>query len=108
MELAFDVDKLDDVAARIRGFLEMQTPQGLFDKMKMLPKLMELGSFFPKVVKDGACQEVVRRETISTCSISHSEMLAARRRPLYHFPARFHQESSNRQAQRWHVPHAGI
>ncbi len=61
MELAFDVEKLDDVAARIRGFLDMQTPQGLFDKLKMLPKLAELGSFFPKVVKDGLCKEVVRK-----------------------------------------------
>ena len=61
MELAFEVDKLDDVAARIRGFLEMQKPEGLFDKMKMLPKLMELGSFFPKSVKDGVCQEVIRK-----------------------------------------------
>ena len=48
MELAFEVDKLDEVAARIQGFLKMETPQGLFDKMKMLPKLAELGSFFPK------------------------------------------------------------
>jgi 4-hydroxy-3-polyprenylbenzoate decarboxylase len=61
MELAFAVEKLDDVAARIRGFLDMQTPQGLFDKIKMLPKLAELGSVFPKQVKDGACKEVVRR-----------------------------------------------
>ncbi|MGB9434097.1 MAG: menaquinone biosynthesis decarboxylase [Candidatus Acidiferrum sp.] len=61
MELAFDVEKLDDVAARIRGFLDMQTPQGLFDKMKMLPKLMELGSFFPRTVKEGPCKEIVRK-----------------------------------------------
>jgi 4-hydroxy-3-polyprenylbenzoate decarboxylase len=60
-ELAFDVDKLDDVAARIRGFMDMQTPQGLFDKMKMLPKLLELGSFFPKTVKDGPCKEIIRK-----------------------------------------------
>ena len=46
MELAFEVEKLDDVAARIRGFMDMQTPQGLFDKLKMLPKLAELGRFF--------------------------------------------------------------
>ena len=61
MELAFDVEKLDDVAGRIRGFLDMQTPQGLFDKLKMLPKLAELGSFFPKTVKDGLCKEVVHK-----------------------------------------------
>jgi 4-hydroxy-3-polyprenylbenzoate decarboxylase len=61
MELAFEVERLEDVADRIRGFLAMETPQGLFDKMKMLPKLMELGSFFPRVVKEGACQEIVRK-----------------------------------------------
>jgi 4-hydroxy-3-polyprenylbenzoate decarboxylase len=61
MELALEVGKLDDVAARIRGFMDMQTPQGLFDKIKMLPKLAELGSFFPKSVKEGACQEIVRK-----------------------------------------------
>jgi 4-hydroxy-3-polyprenylbenzoate decarboxylase len=61
MELALEVENLQDVAARIRGFLDMQTPQGLFDKLKMLPKLAELGSFFPKSVKGGACKEVVRK-----------------------------------------------
>ncbi len=61
MELALEVENLQDVAARIRGFLDVQTPQGLFDKMKMLPKLMELGSVFPRSVKDGACKEVVRK-----------------------------------------------
>jgi len=61
MELAFEVDKLHDVAARIRGFMDIQTPQGLFDKLKMLPKLAELGSFFPKSVKDGPCKEIVRK-----------------------------------------------
>ena len=58
MELAFEVDSLDDVAARIGGFLKMETPQGLFDKIKMLPKLAELGSFFPKSVKSGHCKDV--------------------------------------------------
>src|SRR6202011_3765962 len=61
MGLAFDVDKLEDVAARIQGFLKMETPQGLFDKIKMLPKLSELGSFFPKTVKSGTCKEVIRK-----------------------------------------------
>ena len=60
MELAFEVDRLDEVADRIRGFLAMETPQGLFDKIKMLPKLAELGSFFPKNVKGGDCKEVIR------------------------------------------------
>jgi len=61
MELAFEVESLEEVASRIRGFLDTQTPQGFFDKIKMLPKLAELGSFFPKSVKDGLCKEIVRK-----------------------------------------------
>jgi len=61
MELALEVNTLEEVAERIQGFLRMETPQGLFDKIKMLPKLAELGSFFPKSVNKGDCQEVVRQ-----------------------------------------------
>ncbi len=61
INLALEVDSLGDVAARIRGFLDMQSPQGLFDKIKMLPKLAELGSFFPKTVKSGPCKEVAKK-----------------------------------------------
>jgi len=61
MNLALDVKSLEDVAARIRGILDMQSPQGFFDKIKMLPKLAELGSFFPKTVKTGPCKEVVKK-----------------------------------------------
>jgi len=68
MALAFEVEDLDEVAARIRGFLAMETPQGLFDKIKMLPKLAELGSFFPKSVKSGACKEVIQKGTDVTYS----------------------------------------
>src|SRR5580658_6616429 len=62
MNLALDAASLDDVAARISSFLEVKSPQGFFDKLKMLPKLAEMGSFFPKTVKTGPCKEVVRKE----------------------------------------------
>ena len=61
MELAFEVAKLEEVAERIQGFLKMESPQRFFDKIKMLPKLAELGSFFPKSVKSGPCKEVIRK-----------------------------------------------
>src|SRR5882724_7093449 len=41
MCLAFEVEELKEVADRIQGFLKMESPQGLFDKIKMLPKLAE-------------------------------------------------------------------
>ena len=68
VNLALEVDDIDQVANRVRSFLDMQTPQGFLDKVKMLPKLAELGSFFPKTVKSGACKEVIREEDFSLSS----------------------------------------
>ena len=65
MELALEVDSVDDIAARIAGYLEMKTPQGLVGKLKMLPKLAEVGSFFPKQVKSGPVKEVIKRDGFS-------------------------------------------
>ena len=65
MELALQVDSVEDIAARIAQYLQLQTPQGLLAKIKMLPKLAELGSFFPREVKDGPCKEVVLRDKFS-------------------------------------------
>ena len=61
MCMAFEVDELNEVAGRIRGFLDTKSPQGIFDKIKILPKLAELGSFFPKAVKAGVCKEVIHK-----------------------------------------------
>ena len=65
MNLALEVGSLDEVAARVHSYLDMQSPQGLLEKVKMLPKLAELGSFFPKSVRSGDCQQVVRTENFS-------------------------------------------
>lgn len=62
MNLAFEVNGLGEVAARVKSFLDVQTPQGFLDKVKMLPKLAELGSFFPKTVKSGPCKDVIRKD----------------------------------------------
>ena len=65
VNLALEVQHVDEVAARIKSLLDFQSPQGLLDKLKMLPKLAELGAFFPKTVKGGACKEVIRKEGFS-------------------------------------------
>jgi len=46
MRLALEVDSLDQVAERIRGFMDVKSPQGFLDKVKMLPMLAEMGSSF--------------------------------------------------------------
>lgn len=65
VNLALEVNRIEEVGERIRSFLDLQSPQGLLDKIKMLPKLAELGSFFPKNVKSGPCKEVIRKDDFS-------------------------------------------
>jgi 4-hydroxy-3-polyprenylbenzoate decarboxylase len=63
MRLALETDSLDKIAGRIRTLIQPETPTTLMDKLKLLPKLAEVGSFFPKVIaaKDAACKQVIHR-----------------------------------------------
>jgi 4-hydroxy-3-polyprenylbenzoate decarboxylase len=66
MALALGVDRIDDIAERIRSLMNVKPPSGgLLDKLKMLPQLAELGNIFPKTVsaKDAPCKEVIRRDS---------------------------------------------
>jgi 4-hydroxy-3-polyprenylbenzoate decarboxylase len=65
MRLALEVDALDEIAERIRGFMDVKSPQGFLDKVKMLPMLAEMGKFFPKTVATGPCKEVIKRDNFS-------------------------------------------
>jgi 4-hydroxy-3-polyprenylbenzoate decarboxylase len=65
MELALEVDSIESIAARIAEYLEMKTPQGLMGKLKMLPKLAEMGSFFPREVSGGPCKDIVKKDHFS-------------------------------------------
>ncbi|HSP66517.1 MAG TPA: menaquinone biosynthesis decarboxylase [Bryobacteraceae bacterium] len=62
MEIALEVSSVEEVAGRISELLAMQKPEGLLGKLKMLPKLAELGNIFPKMVSSGPCKEVIRRQ----------------------------------------------
>lgn len=61
MNLSLGVDSLDEIAERLNSFLDVNAPSGLLDKLKMLPKLAELGSFFPKSVRSAPCKEVIKK-----------------------------------------------
>ena len=67
MRLALGVDSLNDVADRIRELMNLRSPEGFLDKVRMLPMLAEMGKFFPKLVaaKDAPCKEVILRENFS-------------------------------------------
>jgi len=65
MEIALEVDSVEEVARRISEYLEMRMPEGLIGKLRMLPKLAEMSAFFPRNVSEGPCQEVVRESDFS-------------------------------------------
>ncbi len=65
MDLALEVNSLDEVADRIRQFMDVKSPQGFLDKVKMLPMLADMGKFFPKTVSTGPCKEVIRKDNFS-------------------------------------------
>ena len=58
-------NSLDEIADRIRAFMDVKSPQGFLDKVKMLPMLAEMGKFFPKTVPTGPCKEVIQRDNFS-------------------------------------------
>jgi len=57
--IALETPTLDDLAQRVSELLELKAPEGLLDKIRMLPRLADLASFFPRTVSSGPCQEVV-------------------------------------------------
>ncbi len=65
MKLSLGVSSLDEIADRIRVFMDVKSPQGILDKIKMLPMLAEMGKFFPKIVATGPCKEVIKHEKFS-------------------------------------------
>src|SRR5438105_8435671 len=65
MQMALEVRSLDEIAGRIRQFMDVKSPQGILDKIKMLPMLADLGKFFPKTVATGPCKEVIKKDNFS-------------------------------------------
>lgn len=59
MELAFEVEDLDEISARIDGLLKMEPPKGMLDGLRRMPELAGLLRIAPMMVPRGACQEVV-------------------------------------------------
>lgn len=60
MCLGLETKSLDDIADRIRHLIKPKVPESLADKLSMLPTLMEVGKFPPKLTHQNApCQEVI-------------------------------------------------
>lgn len=62
MSWALGVENLEEHAQAIRELMEMKPPKGFVDKIKLLPKLMDIAKFPPAEVGKGACQEVLEKD----------------------------------------------
>ena len=62
MSMSLGVDHLDQIGERIAQMMELKVPEGLVAKLALLPRLLEMGKFPPRM-KGGAapCQEIVVR-----------------------------------------------
>ena len=62
MSMALEAESLDAIGDRITALISTKVPDGLMGKLSMLPKLLEVGKFPPRV-RGGkpACQHVVLR-----------------------------------------------
>jgi 4-hydroxy-3-polyprenylbenzoate decarboxylase len=56
---ALGTQTLAELADRVQALVKPEIPTTLLEKMKKLPDLMKLGSFPPKSVRSGICQQVV-------------------------------------------------
>lgn len=62
MAMALGVEELDEIAGRLRALLELKPPEGLREKLLLLPQLAELTRFPPRSGRGRPpCQEVVWR-----------------------------------------------
>jgi 4-hydroxy-3-polyprenylbenzoate decarboxylase len=52
-------DSIGELQRKVDALVKTAPPSGLFEKIKMLPKLAKFGALMPKRVSSGACQDVV-------------------------------------------------
>ncbi len=65
MNLAMEVDSTQEIAERIRAFVNSEVPDTLIKKFKSLSKLKTLKSCIPKKVRTGSCKEVILKDNFS-------------------------------------------
>lgn len=59
MNLALGVNSFKEIQNRIEKFLDKKVPESLLGKLSMIPKLVELAAFPPKITQSAPAQEVI-------------------------------------------------
>jgi 4-hydroxy-3-polyprenylbenzoate decarboxylase len=69
LQIALEMDDFTDIGRRITELTRMKMPSGMLNKLKMLPKLSEIGEYGPKPVDSGPVTEVVETDKASLNSL---------------------------------------
>jgi 4-hydroxy-3-polyprenylbenzoate decarboxylase len=69
LQMALESDDFVDIGRRIVDLTRMKMPSGMLNKLKMLPKLSEIGEYGPKYDDGGPVMEVVETDRASLNSL---------------------------------------
>lgn len=69
LQIALEMDDFTDIGRRITELTRMKMPSGMLNKLKMLPKLSEIGEYGPKPVDSGPVTEVIETDKASLNSL---------------------------------------
>ncbi len=66
MKIALESERFEEIGERIVELTRMEIPSGIFDKIRMLPKLSSIGEMAPKVVSKGPVMDnIVKPDLLS-------------------------------------------
>jgi 4-hydroxy-3-polyprenylbenzoate decarboxylase len=69
LEIALETEDFTEIGRRITELTKMKMPSGMLNKLKMLPKLSEIGEYGPKYVDSGPVTEVIEADKASLNSM---------------------------------------
>src|SRR5688572_31630482 len=67
MSMSLGVERLDEIGERIAQMMELKVPDGLVAKLALLPRLLEMGKFPPRMkgeIGRASCRERVQKREV--------------------------------------------
>ena len=69
LKTALNIRDFKEIGTRITDLTKLKIPSNLFDKLKVLPKLSEIGAYAPKYVENGPITEMIETENANLDSL---------------------------------------
>jgi 4-hydroxy-3-polyprenylbenzoate decarboxylase len=69
LKIALNMSDFKEIGKRVTDLTKLKIPSNLFDKLKVLPKLSEIGAYAPKYVDTGPVTETIETEKANLNSL---------------------------------------